>query len=841
MKYFLFSTLFIASVVSAHADECGITALRHVGPYAITAPVMLDSTNAQGQKLDTVALVAKSRLNPSLLKSQGVLYTDSIVPGVPADSSQFALNALGFTLQNRSYVQGLTLDVKGLKNHTVYVDDKPASGTLTLTPGTHPVVIQYMAQGGKADTLRVSLKGDSLALAKVSQVSQEQEGKGLYTIERMLDSYLYSSGMSLSPSGKYLFATTTRAVPGNREYHSRLMDRATGRILRYNTNGTWMPSTDRYYYTRNNQNNRKKELIIVDAATGAETLVANDIPEGYFFFTPDEQKLIYYVSQEGAKEKEEIFEIIHPDDRQPGWRNRSYLAIYDLQTGVMQPLTHNYNNVSAQDISADSRHLLFSKNEACLQSRPTTTSTLLQLDLQTLAVDTLVLRDGFISSAKYSPDGRQVLISGTAEAFGRIGCTLPDSVIPNYYDAQFFLLDIASREVKPLTRNFNPSVQSYEWSKADGMIYFTAEHRDSLCLYRYNPKSEVFTRLNVPEDIVTQFSLAEKAPVLACVGESVCNSNRLYQADLTKVKDPAKARFTCIEDLSADNLAGIQLAECKPWTFVNSIGDTVLCRYYLPVGLDETQAIEALQQKTYPMIVYYYGGCSPSSRYLEYTYPQQCWAAMGYGALVVEPSGASGFGQEWGARHVNTAGVDPARDIIEATQQFCKEHAWVNEKKIGCIGASYGGFMTQYLQTVTDIFAAAVSHAGISDHTNYWGYGYWGYTYSEISMADSYPWSRKDLYVDRSPLYNVDKIHTPILFLHGTEDTNVPWNNSLQMYTALRLLDREVAFVSVKGENHGIRDYNKRILWHNTTMAWFAKWLQDDDSWWEALYPKKAL
>lgn len=103
-------------------------------------------------------------------------------------------------------------------------------------------------------------------------------------------------------------------------------------------------------------------------------------------------------------------------------------------------------------------------------------------------------------------------------------------------------------------------------------------------------------------------------------------------------------------------------------------------------------------------------------------------------------------------RHVNTAGKGVAEDIIEATKTFCREHSYTDTLHIGCIGASYGGFMTQYLQTQTNIFAAAISHAGISDHTSYWGEGYWGYSYSEVSMAGSYPWTRKDLYVDQSPL-----------------------------------------------------------------------------------------
>ena len=90
-------------------------------------------------------------------------------------------------------------------------------------------------------------------------------------------------------------------------------------------------------------------------------------------------------------------------------------------------------------------------------------------------------------------------------------------------------------------------------------------------------------------------------------------------------------------------------------------------------------------------------------------------------------------------------------------------------------------------------------------------------------------------------IYNADKIKSSMLFLHGTDDTNVPYNNSVQMYTALKLLGKDVAMVSIKGENHGIRKPNRRRLWHNVTMAWFARCLKDDPTWWEDLYPKRTL
>jgi dipeptidyl aminopeptidase/acylaminoacyl peptidase len=217
-------------------------------------------------------------------------------------------------------------------------------------------------------------------------------------------------------------------------------------------------------------------------------------------------------------------------------------------------------------------------------------------------------------------------------------------------------------------------------------------------------------------------------------------------------------------------------------------------------------------------------------------YPKEVWAANGYIVYVMQPSGSIGYGQEFSAAHVNNWGITVADEIIKGTNVFLAAHPFADKANVGAIGASYGGFMTMLLQTRTDIFAAAVSHAGISNITSYWGEGYWGYGYSSIATAESFPWNRRDIYVDQSPIFFADKVNTPILLLHGASDTNVPLGESWQFYTALKLLGKEVELIEVSDQDHHILNHPKRIKWSETIIAWFDKHLKDQPEWWEEMY-----
>ena len=811
MKRLLVSCLLVAGCLTVSAQtKTTITRFNLSGPHAVMMPAAADTVDVQGKKFDDKSFLKAVSLSAPVTRT----FEGAVLPSLGDSRS---VGVLTFYVNNPSYLKG-KIEVKGPRQAQLYIDEQEADGTLSLAPDHHVFAVKYLAEAAAADSIQVTIDAN-LPVAYTLDVRHPYVFKDLTDGKRIRDTRLSADGAYIVMS----YQTTESG--GATSWSYELREVKTGRLLSLLPKSVvWLPKS--VAYLDEETFNGHRSLYKVDPLTGMRTLFAKDIPEGRYEVSPTEDYLILSLEEEGPKEDPGVYEVLEMDDRQPGWRKRNYLAKYDIATGITQRLTFGPHSAYLSDISADGTRLLVGADYTRLSKRPTEVSDALIIDLRTLKADTLFVGEGFVGRGLFSPDGRQILIPGTPEAFNRIGCQLPASVTPSMVEMELFVYDLATRQVTPLTKDFDPSISMADWSKADGQIYFTAEDRDYVRLFSLNPKTGAITRQPAGGDYVYSIGLAAQAPVITYLSYETMAPASAYVLNLKTRKQQ-----TVFDGRSL--IAETILGTCEDWNFESSRGYTVYGRLYLPADFDAS--------RQYPMIVNYYGGCLPTSRYFESRYPAQYWNSLGYVVYVIQPSGATGFGQEWASRHVNTAGRGPADDIIEGTRKLCATHPFINARKIGCIGASYGGFMTMYLQTVTDIFACAVSHAGISNHTSYWGEGYWGYNYSEVSMANSYPWSHRQLFVDQSPLFNADKIHTPLLLLHGTGDTNVPLVESLQMFTALKLLGREVALVEVEGENHHILDYDKREKWVATQMAWFAKWLQDDPTWWEALYPKKRL
>ena len=310
-----------------------------------------------------------------------------------------------------------------------------------------------------------------------------------------LDNTVYGNrviSVAISPSGKYLLTRywNNHAAKRSRTY-CQLTELKTGKVLLDNARDgmRWMPKSDKLYYTVTALSGN--DVITLDPATLNEETLLKGIPEQSFTWSPNEDFLIYYPREEGEKEQGALRRIVSPADRIPNTRGRSFLAKYNIANGVSERLTYGNHSTYLQDISPDGKFMIYSTSKENITQRPFSLSSLYLVDLETLKVDTLFHDERFLGGASYSPDGKQLLLTASPEAFGGIGKNCGNHPIANDFDTQAFIMDLATRKIQPITKDFNPTVSPLQWNRGDGCIYFNTDDGDCKNIYRYSPKTTV--------------------------------------------------------------------------------------------------------------------------------------------------------------------------------------------------------------------------------------------------------------------------------------------------------------------------------------------------------------
>ena len=530
-------------------DTLTVRTFRHEGPLATTAPHRIDSINVDGKTFDPKTLLE----SPSGTALVGSLSHAVLTESVPREAG---LHLLGFSVENRRFAKAQLL-LEGISGCKLYVDGEAAQpAALKLEPGTHDFVLKYLVSEQDSSTVEPSVR-----ITSAQALSLREDGQRIFSLD--LNTQGEScSWVSVSPGGRYYVvghSLTGRDGKGGTWFE--MVRRADGQVIgRQNQPYSWVPvppapqlktkrgaksaasPEERYWYTRSGLQGR--DLILADPETGGETVWASDIPEGRFDFVPGGRYLVYSLSQKGPKEGE-VHQILTPDDRQPGWRDRGYLALYDRFTGLLEPLTWGWHNVRLSDISPDGSTILFQTSEERLSQRPTTLYSLYVMDLATRQTDCIVERDGFLNGASFSPDGSEILVTASPEAFDGIGKdVLPDQT-PNMFDLQLYAVKLADRSVRPLTKDFAPSILQAAWSRFDGKVYATAEDKDCKNLFRIDPVTAAAERLPNREENLSRFSLADSAPILVYSGQSLCNGDRVYLMDTRSLAQE------CVQDISA--------------------------------------------------------------------------------------------------------------------------------------------------------------------------------------------------------------------------------------------------------------------------------------------------
>lgn len=635
------------------------------------------------------------------------------------------------------------------------------------------------------------------------------------------------SGISISPDGKYAkYSYRETLAPEGKSYSwSDIVDLESNNIIlttKHNSLGgiSFHPTASAVHYRKNNDG--KSQVYMQSLENGEITLLMETSKDmNLYNISNDGKTIIYGINIKGERSNDGVHRLDGMEDRWPSWRNQTNLYHYDVMTGIHTQLTAGNLSTSLHDINNDGSKIIVSQSTRDYEVRPYSKQIMMEINLKDFTVDTL-WNDSFGGSAQYSPDGKTLLVTGSAAMFDGTGRNLPKKMIANDYDTEAYLFDIENKSVKCISKDFDPNIARVTWCNNDNKIYMLVEEKSYNNIYVYDVNEGTFNEIETELDNVFNISKARNSSLLAYYGSGIQSPERGFIIDLDNNE-------IIVENNPEEELFNdFEFGDYFDYTYKTKSGVIVDGFYYLPPDFDSS--------KKYPMIVYYYGGTSPTGRHLRGLYPKNYFAANGYVVYIIIPSGSTGYGQEFAARHVNNWGITVADEIIDATKDFIKNHDFVDGEHVGCMGASYGGFMTELLTTRTDIFAAAISHAGISSISSYWGEGYWGWGYNTVAAAGTFPWDNQKMYVGQSALFNADKVNTPLLLLHGSADTNVPVGESIQLYTALKLLGKECELVQIEGQDHHIVDYKKRIKWHKTIMAWWEKHLKGNDTWWEEIY-----
>jgi dipeptidyl aminopeptidase/acylaminoacyl peptidase len=232
--------------------------------------------------------------------------------------------------------------------------------------------------------------------------------------------------------------------------------------------------------------------------------------------------------------------------------------------------------------------------------------------------------------------------------------------------------------------------------------------------------------------------------------------------------------------------------------------------------------------KQYPMITYVYETRSwavhsytaPSERS---AYNTAVWTSQGY--FVFQPDIVYRYRQP---------GVSAVEAIVPAVEKVL-ETGMIDPARVGLIGHSWGGYQAAFVPTQTDMFAAAVAGAPLTEMLSmylsiYWNTGDTDARIFEISQGrmEVPPWEDLDAYMANSPVFHIERLNTPMLVAFGDEDGAVDWNQGVVFYNAARRANKDMVLLVYPGENHGLAKKPNQIDYHRRINEWFAHYLKGE-------------
>jgi dipeptidyl aminopeptidase/acylaminoacyl peptidase len=398
----------------------------------------------------------------------------------------------------------------------------------------------------------------------------------------------------------------------------------------------------------------------------------------------------------------------------------------------------------------------------------------------------------------WSADGTALAYAATKRKLTTI-----DSVAE---DSHIWVLERATGAVREVSAALDRRAGSPQWSADGKTVYFLAGDQGKTLVYRVPRAGGSVT--SVMDGPFQMGSLSVMSGRMAFTRSDALTPPELYSAAVTG--EDVKLLTNYHRDLTA----AWKLVRPETLRFPSFDGTTVEGWLMRPADLPPGGKA--------PLILTIHGG--PHGMYgYGFNLLHQVLAGRGFGVLYLNPRGSSGYGQKFADGCIDNWGGGDYQDLMAGLDHALANHAWIDAARLGVTGASYGGFMTNWIITQTPRFKAAVPVASISNLISFYSTS----LYQDLIHVEfrGYPWDNYDLLWKYSPLRYVKNVSTPALFLHGEQDNDVHITQAEEMYTALKHRRVEAVLVRYPREGHSFREPLHRLDAMNRITAWFERFL----------------
>ncbi len=648
--------------------------------------------------------------------------------------------------------------------------------------------------------------------------------------------------VKFSPDGKLLAYTVTRFDrPGRPWSQLWVMDLATKKSIRMGgeNEGSGGPvwSPDGHWLAYSGTAEGKQGLVMAHPDGTGATFLAEvtgsnaPLPSqgASVTWSPDSKQIAFISSTPGPETADAsgdpmvITRYMYKPDAGEGFTHfndnrRLHIFIVDVATKRVRQLTDGEYYEHSIDWSPDGSEILF------ISDRSPNADQFFNYDVFAVKpCDGSIRRITATENAEYypkwSPDGKRITFLATKRGLTDRETTMEDTHI--------WLLNADGSNLDELV-TMDARQGPPQWSPDGKYIYFTAQTRGNIALYRQATSEGGDELVTMGYGNIGAFSLSSVGG-LAYTYASPRDLSQVFMMKKITVSDQSGGLFSFpspgegeqLTNLNAELLGTKQIAPVESFTFWSNDN-----KYEVEAFLTKLLGMTATSK--HPLIVNIHGGPHGQNG-PAFNFKDQIYAARGWAVLHVNYRGSTGYGQAFADAVFGDQDGNEAQDVLYGVSAALRRFLWLDRERMGIEGVSYGGQLTDWLITQTRMFRAAIPIAGISNLISYNYMTYYN-QYEQMEFGQlPHQGDFMNLMWERSALKHVAAAATPTMIMHGENDPDVPIAEAEQYYIALKDVGVDTIFVRYPREGHGIAESGHVVDSINRCIAWYVKYFPKTD------------